>query len=255
VNVALLPAEAAVFQTEVISHRFKQFLLGVVAQLPVEISAIIGVSCTSKAVSEGYVEIASLLIASGANVNARNDKGMSPLQIAAVKSRIDVVSLLLENGAAINASDNEGRTSLHNAATNGDSEIVELLLKKGANSETKDKYGQTPLQKAIDYHHIQCAKLLQPVSDEELEKATVSTDESIKCPHCGKGLSGSSHFMVMNAMANKEMLDFKITCPFCGRDITKKDLALTIKDEQLSAPNKQEPDSSSAKKNWWQFWK
>jgi hypothetical protein len=51
---------------------------------------------------------------------------------------------LLERGADPNAKDDVGWTPLHHAAYRGHTHIVELLIKKGADSSIKNKDGKTP---------------------------------------------------------------------------------------------------------------
>ncbi|RMD45923.1 MAG: ankyrin repeat domain-containing protein [Aquificota bacterium] len=65
--------------------------------------------------------------------------------IEAVKSgNIDRVRLLIAKGADINAKDERGGTPLHWAAYYNRKEIAKLLLMQGANPEIKDKNGFTP---------------------------------------------------------------------------------------------------------------
>ena len=55
------------------------------------------------------------------------------------------VQLLVDNGAEVNAQDNDGRTPLHNAAMCGAVEIAEFLILKGADVDAKGPVGATPL--------------------------------------------------------------------------------------------------------------
>ncbi len=65
--------------------------------------------------------------------------------IEAVKSgNIDRVRLLIAKGADINAKDERGGTPLHWAAYYNRKKIAELLLMQGANPEEKDRNGFTP---------------------------------------------------------------------------------------------------------------
>jgi ankyrin repeat protein len=84
----------------------------------------------------------------GADVNAKDEGGQTPLHQAALRGNKEIVELLIANGADRNAKDVNGRTPLH-YATFGYNETVELLLANGADVNPKDRGGQTPLDLAI----------------------------------------------------------------------------------------------------------
>ncbi|KMS98106.1 hypothetical protein BVRB_4g095520 [Beta vulgaris subsp. vulgaris] len=57
--------------------------------------------------------------------------------------------MLLAHGANINAKDKVGCTPLHRAASTGNSELCELLIEEGADIDALDKADQTPLMTAV----------------------------------------------------------------------------------------------------------
>ena len=81
----------------------------------------------------------------GADVDARNRYGCTPLFYAVNMQRREVVELLLSKNAGVDISDNTGWTLVHEAAEKEDAEILRLLIAHGANVNVKDKNGETPL--------------------------------------------------------------------------------------------------------------
>lgn len=136
----------------------------------------------------------SQVINKGANVNAKDKFGRTPLRGAARLGKTRNIDVLLKNGANVNQKDNSGenalfwavrridalrmliaagadlesktdsfhwsRTVLHVAATSGLTEAVELLLEEGANVNVQNKFGFTPLMNAVAFDHIETVKIL-----------------------------------------------------------------------------------------------
>ena len=91
-------------------------------------------------------EMARWLVEQGADINARNSYGRTPLYFQIAN---ETVKLLLELGADIDAPDNSGCTPLHNAAGFFRVDNVRLLIERGANVHAQDNSGQTPLSYAL----------------------------------------------------------------------------------------------------------
>ncbi|NRB28689.1 MAG: ankyrin repeat domain-containing protein, partial [Roseibacillus sp.] len=74
----------------------------------------------------------------------------------------EIVELLIAKGADVNAKfEDDGSTPLHLAAWKGHFETAELLIAKGADVNAKDKDGETPLNWAIKNKHTETADLLR----------------------------------------------------------------------------------------------
>jgi ankyrin repeat protein len=72
------------------------------------------------------------LLNRGANVNAKDKDGKTPLMLAAVQDHDLIVRSLLENDADVNVKDKDGNTALMLAIEKEYAEIVELLKQAGA---------------------------------------------------------------------------------------------------------------------------
>jgi len=103
-------------------------------------------------VIKDYKEIVKLFIENGADVNAKDSSGWTPLHFA---RDIDIAILLIEKGADVNAKDESGSTPLHAIVgvltSKNKKETILMLLKNGANINAKDNSGLTPLHLAAKY--------------------------------------------------------------------------------------------------------
>lgn len=133
------------------------------------------------AAAEGHVEAVRLLLESGAQVNAQDKNGVTPLQDAFHGDHGACAKLLLEHGGLmgqfdqgvqfctagaandvpmlnrliqyhcdVNQGDYDGRTGLHLACSNGHVDAVHFLTKQpNVNIHVEDRYGNSPMDDAL----------------------------------------------------------------------------------------------------------
>jgi outer membrane protein TolC len=107
------------------------------------------------AVEQGYMDMAQLLIKSGAEVNVHaDDEKWTPLMIAASRNYLEIAEILINAGARLDEKSFSGRTALHCAAEGGAMPLVELLIKAGADVNIKTNTGFTAMELArIEGYH------------------------------------------------------------------------------------------------------
>lgn len=97
------------------------------------------------AAAYGYTDAMTYLIRHGANVNATVYSTQETALHRTVKSKkASATRLLLENGADPNVATTDGMTPLHFAVMQNAPELVEMLLTHGARIDAKDDLGRTP---------------------------------------------------------------------------------------------------------------
>jgi ankyrin repeat protein len=106
----------------------------------------------------GEAELASVLIRSGADPDAREAEGHTPLYRA---STGDVARVLLAAGATVDVASGPTRgTPLHQAARRGFVSVAQTLLDHGATVEARDAKRETPLRRAVNCRQIEFVRFL-----------------------------------------------------------------------------------------------
>jgi ankyrin repeat protein len=110
---------------------------------------------------EYNTDVVKLLVERGANLEAAHQGcGITPLHMAVNGEHTDMVGFLLDSGANIHAVDKYNETALHKSACKGNTDVVDLLLNRGADTEVRDKDGCTPLHLAVFYGQTDVVNLL-----------------------------------------------------------------------------------------------
>lgn len=93
-------------------------------------------------------EMIQLLLWAGADVNAKDGSGRTPLMMLGEKITSDAVWDLINAGAKVNLHDEDGDTALIEAAGSNNLDVLRALLDAGAKVNTKNNDGQTALMHA-----------------------------------------------------------------------------------------------------------
>ena len=154
-----------------------------------------------------HLEVVSLLLARGANVNAQcGVHGNTPLTAALREGHLEITSLLLDRGADVNAQERDGDTPLIIAVDKGHLEFARLLLDRRAVVNAQGQFGGTPLTAAISEGHLEFARLL-------LDRGAVVNAPGFfdRTPLSYAVMRGQLEFasllLVRGAMLNRDLLD------------------------------------------------
>jgi ankyrin repeat protein len=102
-----------------------------------------------------------LLLGHGAKADSGNAEGRTPLIVASgCESAGESVRMLLEKGANVNARQANGATPLYEAARGGGPRICRMLLTAGAKVDVATERGMTPLMDAVGLGDIELVKML-----------------------------------------------------------------------------------------------
>ncbi len=93
----------------------------------------------------GNREMVQLLLSMGADVNARDKKGQTPLMMLGVDATSDLVWELINTGAKVNLRDKDGDTALIQMAERDNVEVLRALLEAGAKIDARNNEGKTAL--------------------------------------------------------------------------------------------------------------
>jgi ankyrin repeat protein len=119
------------------------------------------ISPLQNAASMGNLRATSMLLASGAEIEAKGATGRTALHFAALGVHLDVLQLLIEKGADLNARDAAGTSPLDNAVWRGQLDAAAILLAHGARlNEVETKTGATPINEAAYRGNTQLVRYL-----------------------------------------------------------------------------------------------
>lgn len=110
--------------------------------------------------ANGHVELMTLLLERGAEIDAKKILGQTALNHAIRAGQTEAVRVLLKFSASMTIATNDGFSALASAASNGNIDIVELLLNHGADVNVQDRDGWTPLLLAASKGYLNIVKTI-----------------------------------------------------------------------------------------------
>lgn len=169
------------------------------------------------AVAGGSLDAAKLLVDHGADIDALDSEGATPLLTAVARGRMDIAEYLVEKGCDLDAKDTFlSRSPLHGAAIMGHSELASLMIDKGADVLVTDRKNKTPMDYAV-YHGFKklAHKLAENGADKGKMKKLEKTMGLVNKPmpegeaviwhleHSGWAVKTKNHMLVFDYAVNE----------------------------------------------------
>jgi rhodanese-related sulfurtransferase len=150
--------------------------------LPADVNAVVqnGTTPLMRASHKGDGAAVRMLIAAGAQLDARDADGNNALWLACVGKHLDIIDMLIDAGVDIGNRNDNGATPLMYAASSGNAAVVDRLLVHGADigSETLDGFTALDLASTVE-----CLALLWRATDARNVAEAFGTQ--VQVPHFG----------------------------------------------------------------------
>jgi len=160
-----------------------------------------------------YSEIKSTLVKNPELINAIDDYNETMLH-KAVHVGLKTVKYLIRHGADIDAKNFCGSTPLHMAALNSKYKIVKLLIEKGANIYSEDDWGKIPLEHTLSifYHDSNDANnvIILERQREFIKTVRLFLDKGVNANYCSKWFNRPLLFLAI-FNGNKEIVEIFIS--------------------------------------------
>ncbi|AZV79271.1 ankyrin repeat domain-containing protein [Parasedimentitalea marina] len=108
-------------------------------------------------VARATPEAIQALIAAGADVNAKDNLDRTPFHFVSAMAAPEIVVLFLNAGADVNAKTANYWTPLHGVAKFGSPEVVKILLEAGADASATNEMAETPFDLAATNERVKAS--------------------------------------------------------------------------------------------------
>lgn len=151
----------------------------------------------------------------GADPNARNEHGCTPVYLACGYGRKEVVHEMVVLGADINIPDNSGYTPLHYACARNHKDVATILVELGADPNAKDLDGTTPINLACFRDRREIAIAMATCGGDPTIKDKWVRSLTSSYPHTEGGEIGRSGLRLRNhSISSANMLHYSLC--FCN---------------------------------------
>jgi ankyrin repeat protein len=150
-----------------------------------------GQTLLHEAAAAGDAVAAAALLRAGADPDAKEPEGHTPLYRA---SAGEVARVLLAAGAAADVTSGPTRgTPLHQAARRGSCPVAAALLDHGANVEARDAKGETPLRRAVNCRQAEVVRELvrRGADPHAADNRGVTPARAARTPEMKRALAGA----------------------------------------------------------------
>lgn len=146
----------------------------------------------------GNLEIVESLLAYKSDINAKNGKALTPIQMAVQNGHFKVFNLLHTKGASLTVLDGNKNSLLHLAVLSNNEELVRYLIKKRLSATEKNQEGLTPIDLAQSTKLKALLKETQEKTNTKKEKKKKSTETD----NFMKNLPRTQNFLNAKGKAN-----------------------------------------------------
>ena len=142
--------------------------------------------------NQGYVDMVSLLIEFGADINSINSVGMTALMFACKQGHLDIVRVLIQHGATINLIDKCEMSALVFASKSGHLNTISYLVSCDWVTDAINDLGlaeaaQQAMVVAAEKGHEQVLEFLLDMSEVNINRADTLTGNTALCAAAGAG--------------------------------------------------------------------